>query len=143
MTLYVSILSSRAQHPSSSPASDCKDKNDPSHEESGEPHDYREDEHGVEVVVFHKDDAVLCLQNPSVQNKTQGSLCAKLTLPMKMRPPEIKQNAATSSEGGREAKLEVGGETYKSIYVTARASAKMTNSIPHCLWTIVATTECC
>ncbi len=34
----------------------------------------------------------------------------RLTLAIKMRPPEIRQNEATSSEGGLEAKTDVGGE---------------------------------
>ena len=39
----------------------------------------------------------------------------QLTLAMKMRPPETRQKDDTSSDGGREAKTEVGGERKNKI----------------------------
>lgn len=39
------------------------------------------------------------------------SVCqGELTLAMKIRPPEIKQNAVMTSDGGREGSSEVGGD---------------------------------
>jgi hypothetical protein len=60
-----------------------------------------------------------------------------LTLIMKIRPPEIRQNAATISVGGRAGRYEVGGLRYSRTYVMPRASAKPTSMLPHCLCTMV------
>jgi hypothetical protein len=50
---------------------------------------------------------------------------------MKMSPPDMRQNAATSSDGGRDGSTDDGGARYSITYVTARARAKPTKSIPH------------
>lgn len=60
-----------------------------------------------------------------------------LTLNMKIRPPEIRQNAAMISVGGRAGRYEVGGLRYNITYVIPRASANPTSMLPHCLCTIV------
>jgi hypothetical protein len=44
-----------------------------------------------------------------------GEDTSQLTLAMKMRPPETRQKDDTSSDGGREAKAEVGGERKNKI----------------------------
>lgn len=56
---------------------------------------------------------------------------------MKIRPPEIRQNAEITSVGGRAGRYEVGGLRYSMMYVAARASANPTRRFPHCLWTMV------
>lgn len=56
---------------------------------------------------------------------------------MKIRPPEIRQNAAMISVGGRAGRYEVGGLRYNRTYVMPRDSANPTNMLPHCLCTIV------
>jgi hypothetical protein len=47
------------------------------------------------------------------QRYVQLFATATPTLPMKIRPPAIRQNEVTSSEGGLEAKVEVGAEMKK------------------------------
>ena len=50
---------------------------------------------------------------------------------MNINPPAIKQNEDTSSDGGRDGRIDVGGERNMVRYVTARASEKPTKRMPH------------
>ena len=61
-------------------------------------------------------------------SRLQGRI---LTLAMKINPPAIKQKEETSSDGGRDGRIDVGGERYMVRYVTARASEKLTKRTPH------------
>ena len=80
-----------------------------SHKESGEAHANSEDEHSVQAIYFHVMNDVLVLRLPLVRDSCYSDR-AHHTLAMKMSPPEIKQKADTSSEGGRDEYTEVGGE---------------------------------
>lgn len=93
-----------------SPGLDGNGKNFQCHDESGKSHADGEGEHGVEVVVLDRLDHVTSLEPESVSNTPrQFRASVQLTLSMKTKPPEIRQNAAMISVGGRDGRYEVGG----------------------------------
>lgn len=73
--------------------------------------------------------------NTNMASRSYFSIPAitSLALAMKIRPPEIRQNETTSSDGGRAGNSDVGGETYVRMYVTPLARAAPTRRVPHCL----------
>jgi hypothetical protein len=50
---------------------------------------------------------------------------------MNIRPPDMRQNDAMSSDGGLDGRIEDGGDKYITIYEMARARAKPTRRVPH------------
>lgn len=53
----------------------------------------------------------------------------------------MRQNADMISEGGREGRMDVGGERYASRYVMARASEDPISIVPHCACNMVDTMD--
>jgi hypothetical protein len=109
-----SIPRNCSQLSSLSPAAKCHHDDGPCHQECSKSHADGEEKHGHQVEILHIPDNVPCLQN-GVSKYHIGEDTNQLTLAMKMRPPETRQKDDTSSDGGREAKTEVGGERKNKI----------------------------
>lgn len=66
---------------------------------------------------------------------------SQLTLAMNISPPEMRQNAAMISEGGREGRKDVGGERYAIRYVMPRAREAPTSMLPQRACSVVDTLD--
>jgi hypothetical protein len=93
------------------PSLEGKEQNNPRHEEADQSHSYGVEKHGVQVVVDHTLDGVTALFTWSAVFAWLGKVGAgrRLTLAMKIVPPEIRPKAVSNSVGGRDGNTERGG----------------------------------
>lgn len=95
-----------------SPGFDGDDEDFIGHDKAGDAHGDIKSKHGVEIVPDHDVHDIRSLTVQSARAREKKERKKKLTLSIKMSPPEIRQKAPTSSEGGRAGKCDVGGLTY-------------------------------